>query len=297
MGATVGTEAQIQQSRQIVRATNSLIAQHLATEVSNAFSFTPGLSQQETSLGASSDENNSSPIAFWGTISLSEIHEDNDNVASFDTDIYQFVAGFDKKIGKLFIGTALTYAYGETEQTGQDTTSQVIGVTPYIAYQLTDFMFISGLAGYNYSYIKDENFNNDSDVHDYIIESNLNFYKTFMDSIIVKTRMRARFHHTYVSSTDNPLDATTDELLWLGDLELGYHFQNNLTTYVGTYYEYFDREASTHHFKEHDGILFMRGGFDYPLTHNLTLGGKVQADLTDEDTDIITGSINIRLAM
>jgi len=296
-GATVGTKAQIQQSSQIVRATNSLIAQHLATEISNAFSFTPGLSQQETSLGASSDQNKSSSLAFWGTTSLSEIHEDNDNVASFDTDIYQFVGGFDKQMGKLFIGTALTYAYGETEQTGQDTSSQVIGVTPYVAYQLTDFMFISGLAGYNYSYIKDENFNNDSDVHDYIIEGNLNFYKTFMNNFIVKSRVGTRFHHTYVSSTDNPLDATTDELLWLGDLELGYHFKNNLTTYVGTYYEYFDREASTHHFKEHDGILFMRGGFDYPLSHNLTLGGKVQADLTDEDTDIITGSINIRLAM
>jgi len=296
-GGTIGTEAQTQQSRQIVRATNSLIGQHLATEVSNAFTFMPGLLEQETSIGASSDKKNDSPLAFWGTTSLSEIHEDNSNVADFDTDIYQFVGGFDKQLGKLFIGSALTYAYGETEQVGQDTSSQVIGVTPYLAYQLTDFMFISGLGGYNYSYIKDENFDNDSDVHDYILESNLNFYKTFMNSIIVKSRIGTRFHHSYVSSTNRPLDATTDELVWLGDFELGYRFQNSLTTHVGTYYEYFDREESTYHTREHDGTLFMRGGFNYPIAHNLTIGGKVQADLTDEDTDIITGSINIRLAM
>jgi len=293
-GALVGTEPQIQQSRQIVRATNSLISQHLATEVASAFTF---MLQPENTLGASADQDNSSPLAFWGTTSITEIHEDSSNVASFDTDIYQFVGGFDKQLGKLFVGTALTYAYGETEQTGQDSSSQVFGITPYLAYQLTDFMFVSGLVGYNYTYVRDENFGNDSDVHDYMIESNLNFYKTFMDAIIVKSRVGTRFHHTYIGSTDKPLDATTDELMWLGDLELGYHFQNKLTTYVGTYYEYFDRESSANHFKEHDGILYMRGGFDYPISDKLTLGGKVQADLTDEDTDIITGSVNLRLAI
>jgi len=297
-GGVVGTTAQIQQSRQIVRTTNSLISQHLASEFSKAFSINHKQPfSEENSLGASSDQQSSSPLSFWGSTSLTEIHEDSGSIASFDTDIYQFVGGFDKKIGKFFVGSALTYAYGETEQTGQDTTTQVIGVTPYMAYQITDFMFISALGGYNYSYIKDENFNNDSDVHDYILESNLNFFKTFQDSIIIKARMGTRFHHTYVSSTNKPLDDSTDELMWLGDFELGYRFQNSLTTYVGTYYEYFDRESSTHYIKDHDGVLFMRGGFDYPIAHNLTIGGKVQADLNDEDTDIITGSINIRLAM
>lgn len=207
------------------------------------------------------------------------------------------MGGVDKKIGDFFIGSALTYTYGETEQAGQDSTSHAIEITPYGAYQINDFMFISGLAGYNYTYVKDDNFGTDTDVHDYTLESNLNFYKTFLNSIIVKTRVDTRFHHTYVSSTNKPLDATTDELMWLGDLELGYQFNNKLITYVGSYYEYFDRESSAHHLKEHDGILYMRGGFDYPIAHYLTIGGKVQADLTDEDTDIITGSINLRLAM
>ena len=295
-GTTVGSEAQVQQSRQIVRATNSLISQHLASEVASAFSIIPNMPNDNT-LGASSDKESWSPDAFWGTTSLTEIHEDNDNVADFDTDIYQFIGGFDQRSGDFFIGSAFTYAYGETEQTGQDSTSHIIGVTPYGAYQINNFMFISALAGYNYSYIKDENFGTDTDVHDYTLESNLNFYKTFLNSIIVKSRIGTRFHHSYVSSTNKPLDATTDELMWLGDLELGYRFKNNLTTYIGSYYEYFDREASTHHFKEHDGILYMRGGFEYPLTNKLNIGGKVQADLTDEDTDLITGSINIRLAM
>lgn len=293
-GAILASAPHIQQSRQIVRATNSLISQHLATELASTFTFTPRF---DNTLGASADQEKNSALSFWGTTSLTEIHEDSSSVASFDTDIYQFVGGFDKQLGKLFVGTALTYAYGETEQEGQDSNSQVFGVTPYLAYQLTDFMFVSGLAGYNYTYVKDESFGDNSDVHDYIIESNLNFYKMFMDAIIIKSRLGTRFHHTYVGSTNKPLDATTDELIWLGDFELGYHFQNKLTTYVGTYYEYFDRESSANHSKEHDGILYMRGGFDYPISGKLTLGAKVQADLNDEDTDIITGSITLRLAM
>jgi len=294
-GGSVSSAAAItEQSSQVIRATTTLISQHLAGAVASAFSFTPAIGNKAS---ASADQEQESPISFWGTSALSEIHEDSGTVANFDTDIYQFVGGFDKKIGKFFVGSALTYVYAETEQTGQDSSSHVFGITPYGAYQITDFMFISALAGYNYTHITDEVFNTDTDVHDYILESDLNFYKTFFNAIIVKSRIGTRFHHTYVSSLSNGLDASTDELIWLGDFELGYRFQNQLTTYVGTYYEYFDRESSSFQIKEHDGILFIRGGISYPLTNNLTLGGTVQADLTDEDTDIITGSINIRLAM
>jgi len=57
-GAVLGTTAQIQQSRQVVRATNSLISQHLATEVASAFTFMP---HPENALGASADQD-SSPL-------------------------------------------------------------------------------------------------------------------------------------------------------------------------------------------------------------------------------------------
>jgi len=286
--------ALVEQSRQIVRTTNTLVSQHLASSVVNAFMFKPAL-DKEIKQGAGSDQINNTPISFWGTTSLTEIHEDGAELVNFDTDIYQFVGGIDKKIGDVFVGTALTYAYSETEQLFADSTTQVLGITPYAAYQLTDFMFVSGLAGYNYSYIKHDIIDLDTDVHDYIIEGNLNFFKTFWQSIILKTRVGARFHHTYISSTNKPLDATTDELLWLGDIELGYAFNNGLISYVGLNYEYFDREESFQNIKEHDGIAYFRGGFDYPVTNNLTLGAKVQADLNDEDTDVITGSMTARV--
>ncbi len=288
--------AQVEQSRQIVRNTNTLISQHLATEVSKAFSFNPGFEHNNFHQGASSDQSNNQ-ISFWGTTSISEIHNDADTVADFDTDIYQFVGGVDNKFGNYFLGTALTYAYSETEQTGQDSNTQVFGITPYGAYSVTDYMFISALAGYNYSYIREELSGNDSDVHDYILESNINLYKVFIDALIVKSRFGVRFHHSYVGSRNKPLDATADELIWLGDVELGYRLQNGLISYLGLNYEYFDREASVQDIKEHDGILYMRGGFDYPIHDKLTLGAKVQADLNDEDNDIITGSFTLRLAL
>lgn len=84
-------------------------------------------------------------------------------------------------------------------------------------------------------------------------------------------------------------------MIWLGDLELGYRFNNGLIAYVGGLYEYRDKEESFQGTIEHDGIAYMRGGFDYPVYDGFTLGGKVQADLNDEDRDIITGSVNVRM--
>lgn len=286
--------AQVQQSRQIVRITNSLISQHLATEVSNAFFQMPDKElTDEPKEGASSD-NRHLLDAFWGTTSISEIHEDGSNLAHFDTDIYQFVGGIDKRIGNAFLGSAFTYAYSETEQTGSDSNSHVIGITPYAAYQLTDFMFASGLAGYNYSLVTNEHTGDDLEVHDYIFEGNLNFYKIWHQRFITKARFGSRFHHSIITSVGD-VDDSSDELVWLGDLELGYRFDNGLITYIGGLYEYRDKEESFQADTEHDGIAYMRGGFDYPVYDGLTLGGKVQADLNDEDRDIITGSLNVRM--
>jgi len=292
-GGGAAVAAQVEQSRQIVRVTNNIVSQHLATEVASAFSYMPYF--DENKIAASSDQKKSQPAAFWGTVSLSEIHEESG--INFDTDIYQFVGGLDKRIGDFFIGSALTYAYSETEQKGADSNSQVFGITPYAAYSVTDYMFISGLAGYNYTYIREEISGNDTDVHDYTLEGNLNFYKTFYEALILKSRLGGRFHHTYVSSQGKSADATADEVMWIGDVEMGYRFQNNLISFVGLNYEYFDREESSQKKVEHDGILYMRGGFDYPISSTLTLGAKVQTDLNDEDTDLINGSVTIRMAL
>jgi hypothetical protein len=289
------TSAQVQQSRQIVRTTNTLISQHLASEVSKAFSFMPDF-KTDNKLGASADSKNDyQPDAFWGTVSLSEISEDGKPV-QFNTNIYQFVGGIDKRIGDFFVGTALTYAYSETKQTGANSNSQVFGVTPYGAWSITDYLFVSGLAGYNYTAIREEATGTDTDVHDYILEGNVNLHKILWDAVILKFRLGSRYHHTEVSSVSATQDGSSDELMWLGDLELGYRFRNGLISHIGTYYEYFDREASVQQATPiHDGILYLRGGMDYPIRENLSLSAKVQADMNDEDTDTITGSVSIRL--
>lgn len=94
-GGSVSSAAAItEQSNQVIRATTTLISQHLAGAVASAFSFTPTI---ENKASASADQEQEPPISFWGTSALSEIHEDSGTVANFDTDIYQFVGGFDKK--------------------------------------------------------------------------------------------------------------------------------------------------------------------------------------------------------
>ena len=66
--------------------------------------------------------------------------------------------------------------------------------------------------------------------------------------------------------------------------------------YLGSSYEYFDREESFQDFKEHDGIAYIRAGFDYPVAENMNLGVKVQSGLNDDNTDIITGNWTVRIS-
>ncbi|MEO1895883.1 MAG: hypothetical protein ABGX32_06435, partial [Methylococcales bacterium] len=82
-GGSVSSAAAItEQSSQVIRATTTLISQHLAGAVASAFSFTPAIGNKAS---ASADQEQESPISFWGTSALSEIHEDSGTVANFDT--------------------------------------------------------------------------------------------------------------------------------------------------------------------------------------------------------------------
>ncbi len=243
-------------------------------------------------MAASSDAK--SDLSFWGTSNLTQISEDQGT--HFDTDIYQFTAGFDKAMGDFFFGSSLAYAHTEDEQGTTTSTSDTVGFTPYAAYKINDYLFASGLAGYLYTHTNRVDGGNDQDTHDYVTEGNLNAFKV-IDKFILKGRVGVRYKHT-ITSVDNggARDNSFDELTWVGDGEVGYLVTDKLRVYTGLLYEYYDREASGASSRVRDSIAFMRYGAEYPISNDLTVGAKIQHDINDEDSDYITGSINARLA-
>lgn len=296
----LGTTKSAQANRQITRETNSIIAQHLMKEVFRAFT-TEYSSENANKAAASSDGDNYTPDALWGVSSFSEITKDNDSQqAHFDTDIYQFVGGVDKRYGDLFFGSALTYAYAEYEvASGNDSSSHTVGITPYVAYKINDFLFASALAGYNYTNTNFSSAGNiETDTHEFITEGNINAYKV-INSFIFKGRAGARYKHANSSAIQSAVnrDNDFDELTWIGDIEFGYQVNDNIRVYTGALYEYVDVETSATSSLINDGVAYMRYGAEYSINKDLLIGAKFQHDLNDEDSDFLTGSINVRLAL
>lgn len=270
----------------ITRHTTNAIAQRLNNSIPLFFSK----GARRGSRAASSDSS-VQELAFWGLTNISQISEDDGEKDHIDNDIYQFIGGVDKAFGNLFIGSTLTYAYAENEQLGADSISNTVGITPYLAYKLNDFMFVSGLAGYNYTGVISPG--PDTDVHEYYTEANVTAFKE-INSFTLTGRAGVRYSHTF-ASIKTGLDNSSDELTWIGDLEVKYRFDNGLTTYTGVLYEHYDREAFNGTTSVHDGIFFMRWGADYRIAEKLTVGATFETDLNDSVTSLVSGGVNIRL--
>jgi len=275
---------------QIIRTHSKVTFEHILFAAPDLWGM--DTSSSNNTMAASSDKG--SDLSFWGTSNLTQISEDQGT--HFDTDIYQFTAGFDKAMGDMFFGTSLAYAHTEDEQGTTTSTSDTVGFTPYAAYKLNDYLFASGLAGYLYTHTNRVDGGNDQDTHDYVTEFNMNAFKV-INSFILKARMGVRYKHT-ITSVENggARDNSFDELTWVGDGEIGYKLTDKLRAYTGLLYEYYDREASGASSRVRDSIAFMRYGTEYALSNDLTIGAKIQHDINDEDNDYITGSINARLA-
>ena len=127
------------QTLQIERTTSNLTNQHIMDKVVHEYgSNSPG--------AASGDSNDYKPDAVWGETNLSSLTEHNSKVPGFASNIYQFVGGLDKRHGDLFYGAALTYAYTDNNLIANtDNVMHTVGVTPYMAYKINDFLFASGL--------------------------------------------------------------------------------------------------------------------------------------------------------
>lgn len=131
---------------QIERTTNSTINQHLMNKVVREYVATDAKVNKGS---ASADSSSYKPDTFWGETNVSSLTEHHNKTPGFATNIYQFNAGLDKRQGDLFYGAALTYAYTDNNlPANTDNVMHTVGITPYMAYKINDFLFASGLGSY-----------------------------------------------------------------------------------------------------------------------------------------------------
>ncbi len=272
-------------------ALQNQIAAGMARLLSEGYS---NIADSGNKMAASSDINSLLPDGAWLTTNITEISDDNSTQS--DIDIYQVVAGTDIIIGDFILGSALTYVHNESEQGNTHSTGDTVGIAPYLAFKITDFMFVSSYLAYNYTHTNAVDNGSDIDTNEFLSETNINFLKV-IDSFILKGRGGFRYKHTHTSLEQDVIgrDDDFDELSWIGDIEFGYQFSKKLRFYTGFLYEYRDQEISGASALIHDGVGFMRYGTQYSINKDLSLGALIEHDINDEDNDFISGGLNARL--
>ncbi len=297
-------EQEQEQSENTNRVISSVVGNHVGDVISNVFGFSPsgtGAPSENNAAAASADTDNHSsflPDAFWGKHVYTSLSEDSNNLG-YTTDLYQFIGGLDKRVGNLFMGSALTYIYGETNQAGNNSSTHSIGITPYAAYKINDFLFVSGLASYVYTGVNGTQGRRDADVHNYSGEITLNAFKK-VENFLLKGRAGLRYTHNY-TSLKGTFDADYDQLTWISDVEFGYNINSNVQVFTGILYEYIDKESTVGTSRlaispaVHDGVIYFRGGLNYKVNEKMSLGIDASSDLNDEDNDILSFGANIRI--
>ncbi len=304
LGSEVASEATIAQTQQINRQTYNTISMRLMNIISRSFvrredfaSVRQMLASADDSAGMADAANAAganSGLSVWSEVSYANIEDDNQAV-NFNTDIFQLVSGVDKRFGDLIIGSALTYAHGDNQQSFRNYSSNSIGITPYIAYKITDFMFLSGLLGYNYTGLDSRSAAPGSDFHEFTSEGNINFYKV-IDAFVVKGRIGVRYTYGNME-LDNGRSGSSDSVSAIGDMQLDYFFNENLNVYIGGQYEHLDRNADGINAAYRNGVFYFRSGLDYAVSRQFSVGALIETDLSDQDRNLLKGGINFRLSL
>ncbi|MCF6251930.1 MAG: autotransporter outer membrane beta-barrel domain-containing protein [Methylococcaceae bacterium] len=289
------------QSENTIRVSSGVVANHMSNMLSNAFGFDMNATATDLKMGASSDSSSQyAPDAFWGKHVYSNLTEAGDNLG-YDTDLYQFIGGVDKRLGDFIVGSALSYVYGETHRRGNNDSTHTIGITPYASYKINSFLFVSGLAGYNYTSVNGTEGKKDADVHNYNGELTLSAFKAF-DAFLVKGRGGLRYTHSF-TSLEGTVDGSYDQLTWIGDIEFGYNINSKIHLFTGVLYEYIDKEATVgsnilaKNDVTHDGVAYFRAGAKYRVNERLSFGLDASSDLNDEDNDIMSFGASVRLEL
>lgn len=298
-----------ERNRQISRQISDNIIRRVSGDIDSAFKAAV-MQEAElppNSMAASADSANSyMPDALWSTFSWSRIGNDGSIATDFATDIYQTTAGADKKFGDFYFGAALTYAYSDTRISlpgnKQDNSTHTVGITPYAAYVFNKHMFLSALSGYNYfnSSFGSGSFGSspDSETDAYNTEIDLNGQHV-LDNWFFSGKIGARFVHRHLKTVPSGAAATStrdnsDTWTYLANAEGGYAFANEIRIYTGVLYEYDNPKPAL---GQADGVFYYTLGLDYALTEVLRVGAKAQTDLTNEDINLSTVILNLRLAL
>ncbi len=293
LGAEVQSEATIAQTQQVNRQTYNTIAARLMNAISYSFIHKKNQQQQNKAAASADNIEQHKDWSFWSEFSYANIEDDRQSV-NFNTDLYQLVAGVDKRFNQLIIGSALTYSHGDNQQTGRNYSSNSIGITPYIAYQFTDYLFLSGLLGYNYTGLDSRSAAPDSDLHEFTTEGNINLYKV-IDRFVFKGRIGVRY--TYGDTQlNNGRSGSSDSVSAIGDLQIDYLINQNFIFYIGSQYEYLDINANGINSGYNDGVFYFRSGLEYMINQDLAIGGLVETDLSDNQRNLLKGGVNIRLS-
>lgn len=296
-----------QRARQIARQISDSISRRVTGDLDSTFA---GPQTKENKKGASADGNPLVPDSVWSAFSWSRISDDANLGASFDVDIYQSTTGIDYNVGNFYFGGTLTYA-GTTAETEfgafrTDGSTHSVGVTPYAAYVINKNFFLSAMSGYTYS-----NNNTRNNFGFDIPESETDAYQTEVDlnglhvigQWFMKGKIGTRYQHGHTKTDPTMIGgvqiapgnrSNADSWTYLVDSELGYAFKNGLKAFTGVLFEY---NNPSHDLGLADGVFYYSAGVDYAVNNKLSLGTKVQTDLTNEDIDLTTVALTARLAL
>lgn len=296
-----------ERNRQISRQISDNIFRRISGNIDSTFQ---SAAMQQTELQpnpmAASADNSTAywPDSLWSTFSWSRIGNDGGIPVNFATDIYQTSAGIDKQFGDFYLGASLTYAYSGTRfpGAGNNNATHTVGITPYAAIRLSPNFFLSALSGYNY--FDSNSAPNlsapipDSETDAYNTEINLNGLQT-IDNWFFSGKIGARYVHRHQKTPPATAGTLTirdnsDTWTYLANAEGGYAFMTGIRIYTGVLYEYDNPKPAL---GKADGVFYYTLGLDYALTEAFTLGAKAQTDLTNEDVNLSTVVLNLRLAL
>lgn len=303
-----------QRSRQIARQISDNITRRVTSDIDSTFAGP----NNENPEGASADRNSFMPDSLWSSFSWSRISNDDNNKASlFDVDVYQVTTGIDKNIGDFYFGVTLTYAGTAIDvypvtigDLGAKGSNHSVGLTPYLAYVINKNFFVSAMSGYNYSAnnfnfpFTGNSFNTDAESDTYQSELDLNGLHV-VNQWFMKGKIGTRYIHSY-TRTDAytyidafpALNSVTvsrvnqDSWTYLADSEIGYAFKNGVKAFTGVLYEY---NSPSH--AAGTGVFYYSAGVDYSVNKKLSVGTKVQTDLSNHNIDLTTVALTARLAL
>jgi hypothetical protein len=162
----VGANAQQEElTRQTARQIANAIARRIGESVSLAGSAEV----------AEAEEVERRRNSFWGTVNYTRVVDDDLTVdtngsesVDFDVDLYMTNLGYDRQWSSVYLGVAGTAAHAEFEGSvggdSGDGSAEIVAITPYAAFLLTDNVFVTTLVGLNGAFLEGQATGEDLDI-------------------------------------------------------------------------------------------------------------------------------------